>query len=205
MILTGGSAIPRQELAHCMNHFAARHSLQDRLRIAIGPVVYDRMEVSASYQQACDLLQAWPGASGDTVWSCSGIGSRPGPSPQIDTGSLSPVVARSLDYIREHFAEGVSIKEFCAQVNVNASYLGYLFKKETGMFFNHYLNECRMEKAMELLVHSGEKINDIALLAGFATTSHFITTCKKKTGLSPLKYRETYGGGKPESHREQAK
>ena len=157
MILTGGSAIPRQELAHCMNHFAARHSLQDRLRIAIGPVVYDRMEVSASYQQACDLLQAWPGASGDTVWSCSGIGSRPGPSPQIDTGSLSPVVARSLDYIREHFAEGVSIKEFCAQVNVNASYLGYLFKKETGMFFNHYLNECRMEKAMELLVHSGEK------------------------------------------------
>lgn len=194
VILTGGSSIHRQELSDVMEHFVTLHNLHGRLRISVGPVVYDRMEVPVSYQQACDLLQTWPFPDQKTIRLCSDAKSIPGTVPLIDTDSLSPVVARSLEYIREHFAEGVSIKEFCAQINVNASYLGYLFKKETGMFFNHYLNECRMEKAMELLVHSGEKINDIALLTGFATTSHFITTFKKKTGLSPLKYRETYGG-----------
>ena len=51
-----------------------------------------------------------------------------------------------------------------------------------------------MEKAKELLLSTGERINDIALRTGYTTASHFITIFKKKTGLSPLKYREIYGG-----------
>ncbi|MFR1374286.1 MAG: helix-turn-helix transcriptional regulator [Eisenbergiella massiliensis] len=57
-------------------------------------------------------------------------------------------------------------------------------------FFNNYLNTYRLEKAREQLVNSQEKVNTIAEKNGFTSTSYFITSFKKYTGMSPQKYRE---------------
>ena len=46
------------------------------------------------------------------------------------------------------------------------------------------------EKAREQLVNSQEKVNTIAEKNGFTSTSYFITSFKKYTGMSPQKYRE---------------
>jgi len=102
---------------------------------------------------------------------------------------LSPIIQYAINYIHRNYADGLSIKEFCAKNKMSAAYLGYLFKKETGMFFNNYLNQYRICCSIHLLVNSNLNINDIAQKVGFCSTSYYISTFRKQTGLSPNKYR----------------
>lgn len=109
---------------------------------------------------------------------------------ELSEDNLSPIVRALLDYVRSNYAKGVSLKEFCTTHTITTAYLGYLFKKETGVFFNNYLNSLRLKRAIELLENSNEKINSIGQMSGFASPSYFISSFKKFTGVSPQKYRE---------------
>lgn len=193
IILVGGDQIIREDLALTLRQVAASFSITNLVDISIGELVTDRSNVPMSYQSACSLLDAPP--SNETIRLYSHEIQQPYTNT-LDCGNkdLSPIVIRAIKYITGHYSDGVSMKEFCNEINVSASYLGYLFKKETGMYFNTYLLEFRMAKAIDLLCNSGIKINDIAELTGYSTPNYFITSFKNKTGLSPLKYREMYGG-----------
>lgn len=102
---------------------------------------------------------------------------------------LSPIIQSAIRYIHKHYAEGISIQEFCIKNKMSSSYLGYLFKKETGFFFNNYLAQYRISCSIQLLLDTDLKINDIALKVGFSYPSYYISCFKKQTGLSPIKYR----------------
>ena len=106
------------------------------------------------------------------------------------TGSISPIVSQALRYIKENFSASVSIKEFCNQFDINASYLGYLFKTETGVFFNDYVSQVRINNAMLLLENTHKKIAEIAERVGFSNVSYFIKCFRGHTGISPAKYRQ---------------
>ena len=102
---------------------------------------------------------------------------------------LSPVVQQAINYIHKNYADNPSIKEFCAKNKMNTTYLGFLFKKETGMFFNNYLTQYRICCALQLLMETDIQINDIAQKTGFSSPSYFIACFKKQLGMSPIKYR----------------
>lgn len=106
---------------------------------------------------------------------------------------LSPIVQSSIRYIHKHYAEGISIQEFCSKNKMNSAYLGYLFKKETGFFFNTYLAQYRICCSIPLLLDSSLKINDIAQKVGFSYPSYYISCFRKHTGQSPTKYRQKQG------------
>lgn len=101
----------------------------------------------------------------------------------------SPIVQSAISFIHKHYAESISIKEFCVKNKMSTAYLGYLFKKETGMFFNNYLVQYRICCSIRLLLSTGQKINDIAQNVGFSSTNYYISCFKKQTGMSPNKYR----------------
>ncbi len=196
LVLIGSRKIPYDRI--CDRIYETIHSFDEHClpRISLGSVVNDRMNLHNSYEQACSLIEQsdQPEIPFQVLTSKPSQNLASEKSSTIDVSSVSPIVSRAIDYIEHHYSEGVSLKEFCAAKNLNAAYVGYLFKKETGTFFNHYLTDFRTQKAIELLCHSGTKISDIGEMTGYTTTSHFITTFKKKTGVSPLKYRELYGG-----------
>lgn len=102
---------------------------------------------------------------------------------------LSPVIQGAIDYIHQHYHEGLSIKEFCNRYKMNTHYLGFLFKKETGIFFNNYLTQYRISRSLKLLRDTDLKINSIAEACGFSSTSYYITCFKRQTGISPIGYR----------------
>lgn len=200
LLLIGSRKIPYEQIITFTKE--AIHSFDETIlpRIALGPIVTDRMNLHSSYEQACALVDLSDQAEVPfRVLAAKSVETSAVAEKTPDPNALSPIVLRAMRYIEDHYSEGVSLKEFCATKNLNAAYVGYLFKKETGTFFNHYLTDFRTKKAIELLCHTGTKINDIAELTGYATTSHFITTFKKKTGFSPLKYRELYGGNDHEN------
>lgn len=102
---------------------------------------------------------------------------------------LSPIVQQAINYIHKNYNINPSIKEFCVKNKMNPTYLGYLFKQETGMFFNNYLTQYRIRCALQLLMETDIQINDIAQKTGFSSPSYFIACFKKQLGLSPIKYR----------------
>ena len=109
----------------------------------------------------------------------------------------SPIVQLTVTYIRNSVMSGacVSIKEFCAEKRMNSAYLGSIFKKETGFFFNDYLNQCRINRSIILLRNPNRKIKDIALDVGFASASYYVKCFRECKGVSPTKYRIGVGAG----------
>lgn len=102
---------------------------------------------------------------------------------------LSPVIQHAISYIHMHYSSSLSIKEFCAKNKMNTSYFGFLFKKETGMFFNNYLTQYRVCCSLRLLEDTQMQISEISEAVGFSSSNYYISCFKKQTGLSPVKYR----------------
>ncbi|GGG78633.1 helix-turn-helix domain-containing protein [Paenibacillus radicis (ex Gao et al. 2016)] len=67
------------------------------------------------------------------------------------------------------------------------------FKREFRKIYNEpafqWIRNRRLEKAKELLTHSGISITDISLATGFENVSHFSKVWKKKYGVSPSAMR----------------
>ena len=108
------------------------------------------------------------------------------------TRHLSPIVLKAMQYISDNYSNYVSIKDFCNRYNMNASYLGLLFKKETGIYFNDYINQIRISHAISLVKNSNLKVKEICNRAGFTNTSYFILCFKKQTGVSPAKFKQLH-------------
>lgn len=107
----------------------------------------------------------------------------------------SPMVQRMILYIRRRVLEGeeVSLKVFCAGNGVTPAYLGHMFKKETGVFFNDYLLRCRLNRSIILLRNPNRKIKDIAEAVGFTSSSYYVKCFRDYKGMSPAKYRISWG------------
>lgn len=196
VLLISDCNFTQQQIAEKLDYVSKKLNIEDCLDIAIGEIVSDRNSVSRSYQSACQILDTQTQAErkSGNILLCQTEPFLSNSINMLSNTEYSPIVARAIAHIEENYSNGISLKEFCQLLNINASYLGYLFKKETGTYFNNYLTDYRTSKAIELLLNSGKKIGDIAAMTGYISTSHFISTFKKKTGISPLKYRELYAG-----------
>jgi two-component system response regulator YesN len=99
-------------------------------------------------------------------------------------------VARAIDYVHESYGnQEITIKTVCQTLGVSAAYFSTVFKKETGKTFIGYLTDYRMERAVELLLHTNDKTYIIAEKVGYADPNYFSYAFKKQYGMSPSRYR----------------
>ena len=75
-------------------------------------------------------------------------------------------------------------------LNVNASYLSTLFKKEVGMPLTDFVNRQRIEQAKKLLIATELPTKTIAQQCGIPDIYYFSRLFKKRTGVTPKLYRE---------------
>ena len=64
-----------------------------------------------------------------------------------------------------------------------------MFSKETGIRFNAYVNQKRIDEAQKLLVSENIKIYDIAERVGFSDVDYFSRKFRSIEGMSPADYR----------------
>ena len=93
-------------------------------------------------------------------------------------------------YVHTHFRENISLGALASQFSYSPNYTGMIFKQNTGMSFNRYLNHIRLKYACNMLRFSSFPIKDIALMAGYSSVEHFLYTFKKHIGCTPLEYRK---------------
>lgn len=106
--------------------------------------------------------------------------------------SVRPI-RNAKQYVRQHFAEPLTLEEVCNAIGFSVSYFSVLFKKETGEGFMKYLTRIRMEEAKILLRESNLPVSQICEDVGYNDRKHFTQTFNKVVGLNPAEYRKLYG------------
>jgi two-component system response regulator YesN len=104
-------------------------------------------------------------------------------------GRSTSIVGLAVDYIMEHYREGVTLRQVAADCHVNTSYLGQIFRKETGSAFTDYVNTLRIQEASRLLGDPTLKVYEIAEQVGFTDYHYFLKIFRKVTGKSPTDFR----------------
>ena len=104
--------------------------------------------------------------------------------------STRSFVSKAIEYVQEHYSDrNITIESICRELGVSAAYFSTVFKKETGKTFIGFLTDYRMEKAVELLMTTGDKTYIIAEKVGYADPNYFSYAFKKQYSMSPSKYR----------------
>ena len=108
------------------------------------------------------------------------------PEPDEKPAPLQNKYAEAMmQYIRQHYAEHISLTDLSQQLNISCTHLNAKFKAETGYTFHDFLNYYRIRRAVELQKRGEHKLYEIAELVGFSDYKYFNKVYKKYTGYSP--------------------
>lgn len=115
--------------------------------------------------------------------------------PVIDVQHLrgNELVRRTLNLIRNHYFEKLSIQWLADQVRIDRTYLYRMFKEELGVSPKEYLTQYRIRMATVMLSTSNQSIKEISYACGFADTSLFSSCFKKYLGFTPQQFRKIDG------------
>lgn len=103
---------------------------------------------------------------------------------------------KSLFYIHEHLESDICIRNLSELENLSDTRFRSEFKKSLGMSPKEYIINLRIETACMLLSESDISISEVARLVGYADPYYFSRIFKRKTGISPLCYKNKSGTGK---------
>lgn len=102
--------------------------------------------------------------------------------------SENQYISRTIEEIRLHYAEKLSVETISDKLGVSSSYLSRKFKEVTGQTFLDFLNKYRVQQAVSLLETRTYRISEISEATGFSDYKHFCAVFKKYTTKSPTKF-----------------
>ena len=100
------------------------------------------------------------------------------------------IISEMKQYTQEHYQKDLSLKIIGEHFNYNSAYLGKKFRKETGKTYLAYLEEIRMEKAKDILLHSNFMVYEIAEMVGYSNVDYFYKKFKNHFKISPNEFRK---------------
>lgn len=99
-------------------------------------------------------------------------------------------IEEAISYIRNYYANGISVEDIAVHLNLNRSYLYTLFKKNLNMTPKEFLTRFRISRAKEQLTLTDFSVENIAKSCGYRDTLVFSKAFKALVGLTPTAYRK---------------
>lgn len=101
------------------------------------------------------------------------------------------IVSRAINYIKEHYAEKLTLQQLADYLYISTWHLCRVLKKGTDMNFVDILNNIRIEYAKKYLKETSLKVYEISKKVGYSDIAYFSKVFRSSTGMSPKQYRET--------------
>jgi len=143
---------------------------------SLSPVIPPKADIDRLIHPLADMLE---------LLMIKTIGTR----PKAQKSKYSAYVEILL-YLREHYAENISIKLLSEKFHYSPSYISHLFKSFNGFSIRCCVNEIRLEYAKNYLINTDLPVSNIAFNLGYMDPNYFSKVYKKKYGISPLRERD---------------
>ena len=98
-----------------------------------------------------------------------------------------------ISYIERNFTEKIDLDRLADITRMSQGHFCRLFKQITGMSAINYINNLRINKAVELIRNSDRNMMEIAMSCGFCDSNYFSRVFKKHEKMSPLQMRKLSG------------
>jgi AraC-like DNA-binding protein len=99
-------------------------------------------------------------------------------------------VERAKVYIKEHYAEPLSLERIAHECGYSTFHFARMFAKAVGIPPYEYMMAIRIEEAKRL-IRAGESLVDVAAEIGFADQAHFTRQFKQLVGAPPGDFSRT--------------
>ncbi len=109
----------------------------------------------------------------------------------VDIGEIrrTRLVSQALDFIRERYAEPLSVDDMAQHFFLSREYFIKLFRRVAGQTPHAFLTGVRIERAQELLRDPELQVKSVAARVGFRDQHYFTKAFARCTGMTPTQYR----------------
>ena len=154
-------------------------------------LVKDISELPIKYPSICELLASLPGSVQplEKYFDYSMCFAEECSNQLSQSQNEFPFVDAVIKAVHEFSDKDISLKTMAIKLNMSPSYLGNMFKRQTGYYFNDYLAEARLKYAAELIDSTDMKMKDIVDRVGFSSQTYFNRSFKRHYNVSPVTYR----------------
>lgn len=110
-------------------------------------------------------------------------------NPLSQQGGIDPRIRQAMDHICRHLHRPMPLEEMAEVSGLSVSRMAHLFREQTGISPQQFLERQRMRRAMQLLRFTPRSIKEISQDLGYDNPFYFTQRFKKHTGRSPRAYR----------------
>ncbi len=105
-----------------------------------------------------------------------------------EIGRLLP----AFKFMHDHYHDGATLPTIASHVHLSPFHFHRRFTELLGITPKHFLFDCQIARAQELLLEGTHELEAIAKTCGFAHQSHFTSRFKQATGLTPTRWRKMH-------------
>lgn len=109
---------------------------------------------------------------------------------EVDLNRSEQILKSFISLLKENFKQQHTVTFYADKLNITPQYLTLIIKKLTGQTINEFIYEMIYSEARILLTRSDLTIQQIADELHFSDSSAFCKFFRRRSGVSPLKYRK---------------
>lgn len=110
----------------------------------------------------------------------------------LDTKHLSPAFIKLTRFIEENYTSPITLQSISEHFSLSKQYIMKLFREQAGVTVTHYINEIRLQKALDLLIYHSLSVSEVAYAVGFSNLYYFDRLFKKTYLITPTQFQKTH-------------
>lgn len=99
------------------------------------------------------------------------------------------LLQRLREFVSARLGERLLVADLAAVTGLSPNRFTQAFAERTGRSPHQYLLSCRLERAVQLLQHSGTPLAEVAADCGFASQQHMTQLMRRRLGRTPARLR----------------
>lgn len=184
-----GSALYRQYIVPVLHQFQVPYfAIRPSQRLLL-PILEQLAQCARKAEQAnghygLDLL-----ADLILLWNHT-LDVLPSVDREADCARLNSRMKDILLYLHDNYAHKITLQEIADHIHLSRSECSRVFHTTAGQPLFQYLTQYRIDRSIELLLHSEKTVTEIAYETGFNSQSYFTQRFRAVRGMSPEQFRK---------------
>lgn len=110
---------------------------------------------------------------------------------QVSAGQAraAEIAREAKQFLDSKYMEEISIEALAESYRMSLQHFNKIFKQFNGTTCKDYIVNLRVSKAKEYLKNARVNIREVGVLVGYLDANYFSRIFKKKTGVTPIEYR----------------